>query len=234
MRALLIDSEAGNLRSVFRALTALNILATIIESGAELLRARERILIFPGVGEARSVMASLRRRGLDSALKSFVAQGGALLGICVGAQLLLQHSQERDTTGLGIVAGTNTLLSAGYDRDGARIKIPHMGWNSVHARPATPLFAAIPQGSAFYFVHSYYTLPTVAAERVAWCEHGQRFPVAFMHARVCGVQFHPEKSGRHGLQFLSNFVRWAGRLQHAAEGVAGQSQRTTGRAAGTS
>ena len=212
MRVLVIDTEVGNLRSVVTALRALEVSAQIVTDGRQLRSAAQRTLILPGVGEARSTMELLERRGIDGALRRFITDGGAVLGICVGAQLLLQRSEERNAAGLGVVRGINRRVP---DRaaDGARLKVPHIGWNTVRVRRGAALFAAIPQDSAFYFVHSYYTVPQQRSQQIAWCEYGQLLPAAFVAGNVFGVQFHPEKSGRHGLQLLRNFVRYGERRQ---------------------
>lgn len=243
MRVLVLDTEVSNLHSVLSALRVLGCRVEVIDAAPRLHRAisdaasfagkregdgreeqtGERLppLIFPGVGEARSTMRSLVGRGLDRGLRCFITGGGAVLGICVGAQLLLQRSEERSAVGLGAVSGGSRLLS---DRapDGARLKVPQIGWNTVRARrsgrgggragaAAAMLFRGIPQDSAFYFVHSYCLHPAVHSERIAYCDYGGHLPVAFARGRVFGVQFHPEKSGPIGLRLLHNFVRYGAR-----------------------
>lgn len=212
MTVLVVDTEVSNLRSVVTALRALSYRVQIIRSGAQLRHTSSRTLIFPGVGDAQSTMDSLTRRGLDGMLRRFIRDGGVVLGICVGAQLLLHRSEERDAVGLRVVRGTNRRLP---DRtaDGTRLKIPQIGWNTVRARSASALFLGIPQDSAFYFAHSYCMAPSVRTEQIAWCEYGGLLSVAFAAGRVYGVQFHPEKSGPHGLRLLRNFVSHSARLQ---------------------
>lgn len=246
MRVLVLDTEVSNLHSVLSALRVLGCRVEVVDAAPRLHRAvtdavsfagkregdggeearggRLPPLIFPGVGEARSTMRSLVGRGLDRGLRRFIMGGGAVLGICVGAQLLLQRSEERNAVGLGAVSGGSRLLS---DRapDGARLKVPQIGWNTVRARRSggeggrggggggggAMLFRGIPQDSAFYFVHSYCLHPAVHSERIAYCDYGDHLPVAFARGRVFGVQFHPEKSGPIGLRLLHNFVRYGAR-----------------------
>lgn len=215
MRVLVIDTEVSNLRSVITALKRLHCSVEVIATSERLRRltdARQSPLpplVFPGVGEARSTMESLVRRGLDDGLRRFIAAGGAVLGICVGAQLLLQRSEERDARGIGVIRGTNRLL-ADRDADGQRLKIPQIGWNTVRFDRASPLFYGIPQESAFYFVHSYCLAPALRGQCIAWSDYGTLLSVGFAaDNRVFGVQFHPEKSGPRGLQLLTNFTRHA-------------------------
>ena len=206
MRVLLLDYEAGNLQSVHSALQTLDVPIEIVEHPIQMRHAS--ILIFPGVGEARSAMTALRARNLDSAIISFARRGGFILGICVGAQLLLQYSEERDTSGLGLIDGISRLLPD-KNKENARLKVPHIGWNEVRHRSESPLFHGVAQDSAFYFVHSYYPDPRYRQQQLAWTEYGIRFASAFALRNLFGVQFHPEKSGKNGLRVLANFIRYA-------------------------
>lgn len=194
-----VDYGAGNLRSVENALKRLGA-AYRVTARPEALGGAAG-LIFPGVGEARAAMDTLNGSGLGDAIKAFVDSGRPVLGICIGCQIALRRSEERDTPGLGIVEGTAKLFAAA-----AGLKVPHMGWNQVTYRPEEPLFRGIPQGASFYFVHSYYPAPAREEDAAAWTEYGIRFVSAVRKGGFSAVQFHPEKSGPHGLRLLSNFL----------------------------
>jgi imidazole glycerol-phosphate synthase subunit HisH len=198
-----VDYGAGNLRSVENAMKHLGA-DFFVTAHPEALRDAAG-LVFPGVGEARASMDTLKGSGLGEAIKAFVASGRPVLGICIGCQIALQRSEERDTPCLGIVEGTAKLFAAM-----AGLKVPHMGWNQVDYRPEEPLFRGIPQGASFYFVHSYYPAPDRKEDETAWTEYGIRFASAVRRDNFSAVQFHPEKSGPHGLRLLSNFLEQVG------------------------
>ena len=206
MRVALLDYEAGNLRSVATALAELGTQTYIVSSPVHLYKADA--LIFPGVGEAASAMDDLKKRGFVSAIRHFSASGGAVLGICVGAQLLFGHSEESNTVGLGLLEGDVRRLPSATAL-GERLKVPQIGWNPVRYRSGNPLFFGISQESAFYFVHSYYLNPHYRHTAIAWSNYGVHFAAAVCEQKIWGVQFHPEKSGRCGLQVLANFLRCA-------------------------
>src|SRR4051812_11464430 len=202
MRVAILDYQAGNLTSVERALAHLGHVAEVTSDPAVLARA-DRV-IFPGVGAAGSCMGHLRAAGLDHALRPVIAAGKPLLCICIGMQLLFEHSEEDGGVDcLGVLPGTVKRFVA----SDPSIKIPHMGWNAV-TLAADPLTAGIPDGSHFYFVHSYYCAPTPAAGTtlLAESEHGVRFCAGVRHGNLAAVQFHPEKSGPAGLKLLGNFL----------------------------
>lgn len=204
MRAAVIDYRAGNLRSVETALRHLGADFRITERPEEVLRADR--LIVPGVGEARAAMEVLEPGGLAAAVREFVASGRPTLGICLGTQVIFERSEERDTPCLGILPGTvrrfpPTMRAAG-------LKVPHMGWNRVFARGAHPLLAGVPDGSYFYFVHSYYPQPADQVMVLAECEYGLRFAAGVGRGNLAAFQFHPEKSGEPGLRLLANFLEW--------------------------
>jgi glutamine amidotransferase len=167
-------------------------------------------LVFPGVGAAGAAMANLRERGLDVCLRRWAAEGRPLLGICLGTQVIFAHSEEGDTDCLGIVPGAVRRFPADLQAGGQRLKIPHMGWNSVALRGNHPVFAGVPAGAEFYFVHSYYPAPSDEGWVAGWTEYGIRFAAAVARSNLVAVQFHPEKSGRPGLTILENFCRWGG------------------------
>ena len=198
----IVDYKAGNPTSVKRALASVGIDSVISPLAAE-VREADRI-IFPGVGHAQSTMAVLRERGLDAALRDAFGRGTPILGICVGAQLSLGHSEEGDTTCLGLVPGHVRRFP-----DMAReLKVPHMGWNRVQLRRHHPLFEGVPSDNEFYFVHSYYLAPADADQVLATTEHGIQIASAFAIGNFAAVQFHPEKSGPLGLDILARFAHW--------------------------
>ena len=206
----IVDYRAGNLTSVARALRYLGEDCQIT-GDPEILAACSHI-IFPGVGAAGEAMINLRQRKLDDRLRTWIADGIPVLGICLGTQVIFSASEENDTTCLDIVPGTVKRFPAELaDADGRPLKIPHMGWNQVHFTREHPVFRDIPAGAEFYFVHSYY--PEAAAENwvIAQTEYGITFCSAVARDNLVAVQFHPEKSGRPGLQILANFCRWGGR-----------------------
>ena len=198
----IVDYKAGNLTSVKRALDHLGI-PNQISADPEIVRGAERV-IFPGVGHAAAAMSVLKARGLDSALMDAYAHGTPILGICIGCQIILTHSEEGDTPGLDLIPGECTRFRV---RDAA-LKIPHMGWNAVTVTQPHPVLAHLRPGDEFYFVHSYYPRPTDPATVYATSEYETTFPVAIGLKNLFAVQFHAEKSGNVGLQVLSNFAEW--------------------------
>lgn len=205
----ILDYRAGNLTSVQRALTFLGHASTITDSREEIEKA-ERI-IFPGVGAAGKSMENLRQLGLDVILKERLEAGIPVLGICVGLQVLFQHSEENNTACLDILPGRVRLFSSNLrDVDGSPLKIPHMGWNGVTFSRPHPVFESIAEGSEFYFVHSYYPEPENPEHIQGTTDYGITFASAVAHKNLVAVQFHPEKSGPAGLGILTNFCRWNG------------------------
>lgn len=202
----ILDYEAGNQTSVLRALTGLGIPARITAKEEELAAASG--VIFPGVGAARQAMELLRRTGLDETLKNMVAQAKPLLGICLGCQILLESSEESDTTTLGLVAGKCLRFAAELrDEEGEAIRIPHMGWNGYSLKRPSRLFRDIPSRAEFYFVHGYYAAPSPELV-IATTYHGLEFCSAYGRDGLWAVQFHPEKSGKPGLRLLRNFYEY--------------------------
>lgn len=188
----IIDYGAGNLRSVAAALRRLGIAHRVVATAHDFDGAAPVIL--PGVGAAGSAMAGLTRTGLADALRHTTAP---ILGICLGMQLLGAASDENAATTLGLVAGRTARLRGA-------LKVPHMGWNAVHQVQPTALFAGIPDGTRFYFAHTY-VLRARPEEVIATSEYGATIPVAVQRRALVGVQFHPEKSGDAGMQLLNNF-----------------------------
>jgi glutamine amidotransferase len=191
----IIDYGAGNIRSVSNALHRLGASHFVSDDCKKLGQADK--LIFPGVGEARSAMEALAHTGLTDWLKDVTVP---FLGICLGMQLLFEHTTERATDCLGVIGGTNTRFTS----EKMVLKVPHMGWNQVQHSGENPLFSEIISGENFYFVHSYYA-PLVPST-IGMTEYGVQFTSALHQNNYYGVQFHPEKSGKSGLQLLKNFI----------------------------
>lgn len=200
----IVDYNAGNLRSVKRACDAVGVEAVFTQD-PEVVAKADRV-IFPGVGHARSAMDTLVRTGLGDAVRQAYARGTPILGICVGAQLVLDSSEEGETSGFGFIPGHTKLFRI----DDPTLKIPHMGWNEVRVEQPHPLLQSLQQGDELYFVHSYYLEPAKREHVYATTEHGARFCVALGTGNLFATQFHPEKSGRIGLSLLSHFARWDG------------------------
>jgi glutamine amidotransferase len=191
----IIDYGAGNIRSVVNALNRLGVPHFISNRHCKLNEAEK--LIFPGVGEAHSAMEAIDHVELTGWMKEISVP---FLGICLGMQLLFESTSERNTKCLGIVPGTIEQ----FDGKKFNLKVPHMGWNQVRWESNCPLFSGISSGEHFYFVHSYYA-PMVSAT-IGSTKYGITFTSALWKKNYYGVQFHPEKSGKIGLQLLKNFV----------------------------
>jgi glutamine amidotransferase len=204
----IVDYRAGNLTSVARALRYLGEPCQISDD-PKVLEQADRI-IFPGVGAAGEAMANLRQKHLDQWIPEWVQKGKPILGICLGTQVIFSYSEENDTQYLGIVPGTVKRFPRDLRQDGEPLKIPHMGWNHVAFQKDHPVFRGLPEGAEFYFVHSYYPSPDDNKWVVGVTNYGQSFCSAVAQKNLAAVQFHPEKSGRPGLQILTNFCRWRG------------------------
>ncbi len=198
----IVDYKAGNLTSVKRALDHLGI-QNQISADPQVVRAAGRV-IFPGVGAAGAAMSVLKERGLDFALKEVVGRGNPVLGICIGCQIIMTHSEESDTACLDLIPGNCVR----FQLSDPALKIPHMGWNAVEVTQPHPVLGHLRPGDEFYFVHSYYPLPNDPAQIYATSDYGGSFPVAIGRGNLFAVQFHTEKSGPVGLQVLENFANW--------------------------
>ena len=194
MKLAIVKYNAGNIQSVLFALERLGVAATVTDDAAELQQADK--VIFPGVGEAKSAMDSLQEKQLDQVIKGLKQP---VLGICVGMQLLFEHSEESDTTGLGIVPAKVKLF-----RPEQSLKVPQIGWNDIY-NLKSDLFKNVPENSYVYYVHSYY------AEMNPYCiatsNYGLEYTGAVQKDNFYGVQFHTEKSAKVGDLILSNFLK---------------------------
>ena len=195
----IVDYQAGNLRSVQKALEKVGAKARITSESDGIQHADA--LVFPGQGACDSSMRQLKARGLVKPIKDFVASGKPFLGICLGLQLLLEESDEGVEPGLGILAGRVRELPAGT-------KVPHMGWNQVEFHMEHPVLEGVCSGSYFYFVHSYYADPNHESVVAGTTTYGVEFCSAIVSDNIVAVQFHPEKSGPTGLKVYRNFVRF--------------------------
>ena len=194
----LVDYGVGNLHSAAKALDRagadVRVVAAVADAGAGAAG-----LVVPGVGAYGACLEGLGTAGGPAAVADWLAGGRPLLGICVGMQLLFEASEEGPVTGgVGALPGKVRRLGGG-------VKIPHIGWNQVTVRAGSRLFAGLPDGARFYFVHSYAPEPDGEAV-AAVCDHGGRFAAAVESQNLFGTQFHPEKSGHAGLALLANFV----------------------------
>lgn len=189
----MIQYNAGNVQSVQYALQRIGVTALVTDDAA-VIQAADKV-IFPGVGHAAAAMASLQEKGLDTVIKNLQQP---VLGICVGMQLLCAHSEEDNTTGLGIVP-----LQVKKFQPQAGYAVPHMGWNNISGLQS-PLFAGVPENSFVYYVHSYYATPGDAT--IAQTDYTLPYSAAIQKDNFYGVQFHTEKSAGIGQQVLTNFL----------------------------
>ena len=207
----IVDVCSGNLRSVERALAHVGADVAVTRD-PEVVRRADKIVV-PGQGAFGVFMRGLGERGLGEALREAIAAGKPYLGICLGLQVLFEHSEEGDCAGLGVLAGRVTRLRPGD----ARLKIPHMGWNRVRGRAPGPKvegngftpFPGIDDGAYVYFVHSYRAVPADASIVALEAEHGEPFCAAIAKDHLFACQFHPEKSQAVGLRLLRHFVEHA-------------------------
>jgi len=210
-----VDYGMGNLRSVSQA-----VMHAAQGSGVEVVWARtpgevmaaDRVVL-PGQGGMRDCMRELHDSGMLAAVLH-AAANKPLMGVCVGMQMLLDHSEELDTPCLGLMPGNVVKfdLAGQIQADGSRFKVPQMGWNQVwrnnHGGAPHPVWGEVPDGSYFYFVHSYYAKPSDARHSVGETDYGSRFSSAIARDNIFATQFHPEKSAKQGLALYRNFLRW--------------------------
>jgi len=196
-----IDYGAGNLRSVANAIAKLGYQPSITSQAEDLSQAQAVIL--PGVGAAGDTMASLRNLGLVRPIKQLIANDRPFFGVCIGLQVLFDGTEEGGWHDcLGVIAGQVKKLPDG-------LKVPHMGWNQVQQRITHPLFEGIPDEANFYFVHSYYGVPEDKSLVAGETEYGIIMGSVIVRGNLVATQFHPEKSGEHGLKMYDNFLRHA-------------------------
>lgn len=205
-----VDYESGNLRSVSQAVMHAargSGVEVIVTQRAEDVMAAERVVL-PGQGHMADCMRALAASGMKDAVLHACANK-PLFGVCVGMQMLLDRSEEGPTEGLGLIPGEvrRFRLEGRLQPDGSRFKVPQMGWNRVFQRPH-PLWAGVPEGSYYYFVHSYYAVPAHDAHVAGECDYGGRFAAAVARDNIFATQFHPEKSADQGLALYRNFLHW--------------------------
>ncbi|MCA3238524.1 MAG: imidazole glycerol phosphate synthase subunit HisH [Curvibacter sp.] len=211
-----VDYGMGNLRSVSQAVQAAAAGSgwhVIITQRPEEVRAAARVVL-PGQGAMPDCMRELRDSGMQDAVRE-AAASKPLFGVCVGMQMMLDHSAEGDTLGLGLIPGQVIKfdLAGRTQPDGSRYKVPQMGWNRVRqiahgAAGPHPVWAGVPDGSYFYFVHSFYARPSDTRHSAGETDYGVRFTAALTRDNIFATQFHPEKSAAHGLELYRNFLRW--------------------------
>ena len=208
-RIAVLDYGMGNLRSVSKAIEHVAGDAEVrVTDDHEFIRTADRI-VFPGQGAARDCMIAIGEHHLNQAILE-AAREKPFLGICMGLQVLMQHSQENDGTDLlGLFDGDVVRFDGKAIGDnGLPLKIPHMGWSPVDQSAEHPIWKGIDSGSRFYFVHSYHVKPEDASLTAATTDYGVKFVSAISRDNLFAVQFHPEKSADAGLQLLENFVNW--------------------------
>ena len=211
-----VDYGMGNLRSVSQAVAHVardQDVRVIVTANPEEVLAAERVVL-PGQGAMRDCMRELQESGLKDAVLH-AAANKPLMGVCVGMQMLLDHSEEQDTPGLGLIPGrvVRFRLEGRLQPDGSRYKVPQMGWNQVFQAglvegAAHPMWAEVPDGAWFYFVHSYHAAPSEPRHTAALTDYGGHFTCAVARDNIFATQFHPEKSAAHGLTLYRNFLRW--------------------------
>jgi glutamine amidotransferase len=206
-----VDYGMGNLRSVSQAVMHVALgsgVDVIVTRRPEDVLAADRVVL-PGQGAMRDCMRELHQSGLKDAVLHAAAHK-PLLGICVGMQMLLDHSEEQDTPGLGLIPGRvrRFQLAGRLQPDGSRYKVPQMGWNRVQQAQRHALWGGVPDDSWFYFVHSYYTQPAQPEHTAGSTEYGERFTCAVARDNIFATQFHPEKSAEQGLALYRNFLHW--------------------------
>jgi glutamine amidotransferase len=206
-----VDYGMGNLRSVSQAVMHVakdSGVKVIVTSRPDEVYAAERVVL-PGQGAMPDCMRELRDSGLQEAVLH-AAANKPLMGVCVGMQMLLTRSDEGPTDGLGLIDGVvkRFRLEGQIQPDGSRYKVPQMGWNGVIQAHPHKIWAGVPDGAYFYFVHSYYARPSDSRHSVGETEYGERFTCALARDNIFATQFHPEKSAEHGLALYRNFLHW--------------------------
>ncbi|TXI44569.1 imidazole glycerol phosphate synthase subunit HisH [Methylophilus sp.] len=209
LQVAIVDYGMGNLRSVANAFKAVAPSISIAVTSDPTQIAQAERVVFPGQGAMPDCIRELDARDLRQAVIA-ATQEKPFLGICIGLQMLFEHSEEGDVPGLGVYRGEVKRFPADkmHDAQGAKLKVPHMGWSQVHQTQAHALWAEIPDQSRFYYVHSYYVAPAEPTLTAATTAYPFDYTGAIARDNVFAVQFHPEKSANAGLQLLRNFVHW--------------------------
>jgi glutamine amidotransferase len=206
-----VDYGMGNLRSVSKALEHVSGGQSVLVTSNPEDVSRATRVVFPGQGAMPDCIRELDAKGLRAAVIE-AAHTKPFLGICIGLQMLFEHSEEGDVAGLGILKGNVRRFSLAqmHDSEGNKLKVPHMGWNQVYQHGSKPhaLWDGIEDGARFYYVHSYYVEPQDVELESGYSEYPGHFTSAIGYNNLFAVQFHPEKSATAGLQLLSNFVHW--------------------------
>jgi glutamine amidotransferase len=205
-RIAVIDYGAGNLRSVAKALVRSN-LEAVITSDPKEVRGADAIVL-PGVGAFADAVASLKSSGLDDAIREALAAGRPYLGLCLGLQVLFEEGEEHGVTpGLGLLPGRVERFPD-KTPSGEVMRVPHIGWNTVKFSGDHPMISKLPAEDTFYFVHSYYAVPSCESDIVGRVDYEGEFAAAVARSRLLAVQFHPEKSQSSGRRFLDAFASW--------------------------
>ena len=205
-----VDYGMGNLRSVSQAVAhaaqGLDV-RVLVTGNPEEVWAADRVVL-PGQGAMRDCMRELQASGLKEAVLDAAARK-PLMGVCVGMQMLLEHSEEQDTPGLGLLPGrvVRFRLDGRLQPDGSRYKVPQMGWNRVFQQPH-PMWRGVDDGDWFYFVHSFHAAPSDPRHTAGHTDYGGRITSAVARDNIFATQFHPEKSAAHGLALYRNFLHW--------------------------
>ena len=209
-KVAVVDYGMGNLRSVSQAVIhaaqGLDV-EVCVTADPQVVREAERVVL-PGQGAMRDCMRHLNESGLREAVEHAAAEK-PLFGVCVGMQMLLEHSEEQDTPGLGLLPGrvVRFRLEGQLQPDGSRFKVPQMGWNQVFQRPH-PIWQGVPEASWFYFVHSYHAVTSDPRHTLGEADYGGRFTCVIARDNIFATQFHPEKSASQGLRLYQNFLHW--------------------------
>jgi imidazole glycerol-phosphate synthase subunit HisH len=199
-KLIIIDYGMGNLRSVQKAFERINVSASVSTDPNYLVNADK--IVLPGVGHFKQGMKNLIDSGFADAIKdAILIRKKSILGICLGMQLLTEHSEEGDVNGLGLVKGKTIKFPP------MELKIPHMGWNTLNIKKASALSLGLTPSDYLYFVHSYYVTCDNPEDILFQTEYGLTFDAAFQHENIVGFQFHPEKSHKTGLTLLENFIK---------------------------
>ncbi len=198
----MIDYGASNIRSAQKAFEFLGARVKLTADPAVVAKAGK--LVLPGVGAFGAGMAAIRARDLESAIRKAAKRGIPLLGICLGMQFLFEQSDEMgEHAGLSLIPGEVTR----FKLNGSGLKVPHMGWNQIEHMDNHPLLRDVPSGAHAYFVHSYYCAPANSDHIIATTQYGRSFTSIVGYEKIFGIQFHPEKSQKRGLQILQNFIK---------------------------